>query len=601
MFSAMAKRETGKASPPGRHLEGKASQDQLLCELEWQKTISESRLQSSKKTRQELEALRNSFAAVYQHSPIAYLTLNTRAHIKEANPAAGRLLGAEPSRLAHLPLSMFVLPDDVNRYLAHLTQCQQSSEKPVTTELRLRTRTGTMVPVQLVTVPFFAGGARLFQTAVVNLTDRCKNERALADSKAFAESIVQTIREPLAVLDSDFRVVSINRAFERYFSRSGNFVRGRMFEVLLNLWWSGNRLRAEFEKILVRDTPLENFELEIEPHGLGKRTVLLNASRLSANGTTAFILVALEDITARKVAETELRAVNQELERRVELRTADLQKSYEQMEAFCYSIAHDLRAPLRAMAGFTQIIAETSPNAEETRDYSDRIYKSAVRMDRLIQDLLTYGRLNTVGLPSQDVDVEKIWTDVLTENETEIAAKQAQIRKPQMLPPVKGHPIVLHVALGNLFTNALKFVRPGVPPRITVRAETRGSRVRLWIEDNGIGIPPDGLGKIFGVFQRLHNTEKYPGTGIGLALVSKGIERLGGRCGVESEIGKGSRFWIELSAVESPAPPPDPAHRNRKSEGVPPAKPVGLKPKLPGSDRRNRDEQMPAGRGRNRE
>ncbi|MGN6552458.1 MAG: sensor histidine kinase, partial [Verrucomicrobiota bacterium] len=353
---------------------------------------------------------------------------------------------------------------------------------------------------------------------------------------------------------SDLKIISVNRAFEQFFRKKEALVKGQFLEIVLNMWWSGNQLRNELEKVLVNNQPLEDIPIEVQPHGLGERTLLLNAQRLNQKERApAFILVALQDITDRQQAETQLRLMNEELERRVAARTEALQKSYKQMESFCYSIAHDLRAPLRSMKSFSDLlIARFAENlGKEGQDFTMRIQQSAERMDLLIKDLLDYGQLNTIHLPREEVSLLSLLKDILATMEPEISHKHAAIECATDLPPVCGHRIVLQVVLTNLLSNALKFVPPGHQPKVSIRAEDIGVRTRVWVEDNGIGIAPDDQQRIFGVFQRLHSNQRYPGTGIGLALVQKGLERIGGRVGVESTPGEGSRFWIELLKPEN--------------------------------------------------
>jgi PAS domain S-box-containing protein len=526
--------------------------DQLLCELELQRTVMAEQIRSLEKIRAELDEAQEFLTVFYTNSPIGYVTLTQRGQIMNANSAATALFGIQRS-LDQLPFTLLVYRRDVGDFLTHLTRCKNSDGKKVVTELRLRTPIEEPARVQLVSVPVGRGPQRTFLTAIVDIRDRIRSERELAEAKEFSDSIVETVSQPLAVLDGDLRIVSVNRAFVEFFKKPAEYARGRVFEVMLNLWWSGNALRDALEKVLVRDQPLEHFHIETDLRDVGKRSLLLNARRLHRKaGANPLILVALEDITLRKQAEEQLRELNQQLEARVTSRTEALKKSYEQMEAFCYSIAHDLRAPLRSMTGFSSILlTEFSHQLDEKgRDYLGRINQSAERMDRLIKDLLNYGRLNTAGLDIQDVNVDETFRTILTHNDQEIKERRATITKKGTLPRVRGHSVVLQAVLANLIANAMKFVPPGVEPLISVYSEERGAFSRIWVEDNGIGIAPQNRSKIFGVFERLHPADRYPGTGIGLAIVHKGVERMGGRVGVESELNKGSRFWIELQKAE---------------------------------------------------
>jgi two-component system, OmpR family, sensor kinase len=272
---------------------------------------------------------------------------------------------------------------------------------------------------------------------------------------------------------------------------------------------------------------------------------------------------------ALRESEERLRRYATELEHRVAERTANLAQSIQSLEGVLYHVAHDLRAPLRSMASFTNILLEEYGPRLDARghDYARRVSNAAQRMDRLVQDLLAFGRLAHVAVPVSRVNLEAEVNSVLSRFSEEIARRGATVEVRAPLPPVKANAGILAQALSNLLSNGLKFVPPETRPHLRIYAEQKiadvdnsGGKsggalpsgeafVRLWIEDNGIGIAPEYHERIFRMFERLHAVDAYPGTGIGLAIVRKGLERMNGRVGVESSGSGGSRFWLDLPAA----------------------------------------------------
>ena len=252
----------------------------------------------------------------------------------------------------------------------------------------------------------------------------------------------------------------------------------------------------------------------------------------------------------------ELKRINAELEQRVAERTRSLQETADQLNSFCYTVAHDLRAPLRTQQAFSELLLrEYAATLGATGiDFARRITEAARRQGELIRDLLAHANLSRSDLPMERVDLAAEFGRIKTDLRLEIEEKGAILHIGELDRFVEANPPSLQVILQNLISNALKFVPKGVVPEVRIWTERRGSYVRICVRDNGIGIDPRHLGRLFGVFQRLAGKE-YPGTGIGLALVRKAAERMGGRVGVESEPGKGSLFWTELRLVDAAVAP----------------------------------------------
>ena len=231
----------------------------------------------------------------------------------------------------------------------------------------------------------------------------------------------------------------------------------------------------------------------------------------------------------------------------IEKLNEELREANQQLEAFTYSVSHDLRGPLRSLRGFAELLLEDHGFQldEGGRGYLERIKVAATRMDRLIRDLLEYSRIMREQLTLQPVSVAEVVKDILTMNTLPNGSK-LQLTVDENLLPVVAQPTLLGQCLANLLSNAIKFVPEGTDPAVNVCTEPREDRVRIWVRDNGIGIDPAYHHKVFGLFERVGDVSQHEGTGIGLAIVARAVERMGGRCGVESELGQGSRFWIEL-------------------------------------------------------
>jgi PAS domain S-box-containing protein len=269
------------------------------------------------------------------------------------------------------------------------------------------------------------------------------------------------------------------------------------------------------------------------------------------------------DITETKRAETELRQAKENLallnaelgrakaglEREVLLRTAELRRTNQQLEELVYAIAHDLRAPLRAMQAFAKMLLEDYGRHldELGQDYCQRIVRASANMDALVRDLLAYGRVARADMPLGTVSLQTAWEEAVSQNEPVIRERNARLEPSLPLPKVVGHHGTLTQVLANLISNGLKFVDAGTTPHLRFWAEEKDLRtVTIYIKDNGIGIGPQYLDRVFRVFERLDG-DRYPGTGIGLSIVRKGVERMGGQVGAESKPGEGSLFWIRLT------------------------------------------------------
>lgn len=270
-----------------------------------------------------------------------------------------------------------------------------------------------------------------------------------------------------------------------------------------------------------------------------------------AKGEVEAVAGTTRDVTEMAQARETVAERREELERIVSERTAKLQQTVEQLEEFSYSVSHDLRSPARAMQAYSEALLQDHGARldEEARALLDRINRSSRRMDRLIQDLLTYTRISRREVPLERVSLAKLMPEIVQQY-PELHADRAKIELPEApLPDVVAHEPSLTQVISNLLTNAVKFVEPGKRPHVQISFEPVDRIVRLWFKDNGIGVPLKHQERLFGMFERVHKDREYEGNGIGLAIVRKAVERMNGRVGVVSDGVSGSRFWIELPAA----------------------------------------------------
>ena len=327
------------------------------------------------------------------------------------------------------------------------------------------------------------------------------------------------------------------------------------FDVWLNRAYGtgADQVRDHVRRLFQGEASVLNTELAIMTRDGERRHWAFSAS---APGTLIdgrrFIVGMALDITERRHGEEALREAHEQLsshtaqlDHLVQERTAKLQEMVDELEHVSYAIAHDMRAPLRAMHMFATLLSEEAAagGSAQTQDYCRRLMAASNRLDQLILDSLHYTQAVQQEPPRGPVDLSKLMSELI-ETYPNLSADKADIAIEAGLPVVLANESLLTQCFSNLLGNAVKFVAPGTRPEVRVRAEVKDGRAKIWVEDNGIGIPQNAQARLFQMFQKLDNS--YEGTGVGLAIVRKVTERMNGAVGVESEEGKGSRFWVEL-------------------------------------------------------
>lgn len=381
-------------------------------------------------------------------------------------------------------------------------------------------------------------------------------EHALMAANARALAVVQAIREPIALLDGEQRVVMHNTAFAELYGSHTQETAGDMLGQHISQIgegaWAGREILQRLRDVLSRGRELWDWELQQTTRDGIRRTMLLNACRMSLPGHQQEVaLLTLSDVSHRKAAETEISELNQQLQGKIE-QISDVNR---ELEAFSYSVSHDLRSPLRHISGFAEKLGKQLGDGadDKSRHYLQVIDSSAKRMAALIDDLLVYSRLGRGALRLQPVDMQSMveetraLLDANVHNETPQRRIEWHI---EPLPMVIGDENMMRQVWSNLLGNAVKYTAPREVSHIRVshRRLADGSH-EFSVSDNGVGFDMAYAGKLFGVFQRMHKASEFPGTGIGLANVQRVLVRHGGQISAEAAPEQGATFRFTLPSL----------------------------------------------------
>jgi PAS domain S-box-containing protein len=444
--------------------------------------------------------------------------------------------------------SSLVHPDDLARVAREVSSYSTGTAESFPQEYRILTRDGAVrwVDDRTMVRRDESGAITHYQGIVVDITDRRRIEAALLESEEKFRSIVENAVVGIFTVNDTFQFVYCNDELCRILGRRREEIIGNDFRNVL----APGSVELVTERYFMREkglNPPSRYEIDIVLSTGEQRHAEMSVTLVRDGAGRPRSMGQLVDITERAHAEEEIRGLNSRLEQRVKERTAELETVVKELEAFTYSVSHDLRAPLRSLSGFSRILvqehsAELSPAAAR---HLATIHATARQMGQLIDDLLDFSRLNRRHLVSMDCSMEEIVREAVASLAAEREGRTISLGI-GALPSCKGDPGLLRQVWINLLSNALKFTRSCPEALIEIGHELQGETVAYFVSDNGVGFDMRYADKLFGVFQRLHRDDEFEGTGIGLAIVKRIVNRHGGSVRAESNPGHRTVFSFTL-------------------------------------------------------
>lgn len=530
-------------------LASRSEYQRRICALEMELSQLRDELDDSRRESATLQSLRQHYAELFDTAPVACVTMDLLGRVLECNSAFLELVGLNAKPAADLFFTRVLRPGAKSRFLEHMLRAQRTV-RPVTCEVPLVVK-GKEIPVQLISMVKGKNRAdlRVLQTVVLDMTEQLQAQEARAKTQSDFKALVDTIQG--VVWEADPATLELT-----YVSPQADRVLGYGQAYWdRGMTWESHVFRDDRERVALAMRKLSNDRVEtaIEYRMVrADRSVIWVNNRMSAAvlGNRLRLFGVVIDITDRKRAEEELRMASDQLEKRVDQRTSELRETISDLEAFSYSLSHDLRAPLRSMQGYAQLLFNSLNSTLDAtaRTYFQRLISSTERLDCLVKDVLKFTQVSREHLELRPVDLERVLAEVINNYPVLLPPSiQVDVKKP--LLPVRGHEALLTQCISNLLSNAAKFHRAGESPAVKISTQDlKSNKVRVWFEDNGIGIAPQDQRRIFSMFERVYGGRQYEGTGMGLAIVAKAVQRMEGHVGVESAIGQGSKFWFELPA-----------------------------------------------------
>ena len=518
-------------------------------------------------------------AAIVESSDDAIISKTLKGTITAWNSGAERLFGYSSSEAVGKTMLMLLPPERVNEESAILERIRRGESVEHFETVRVR-KDGTKIDISATISPIKDSSGAIVGASKIarNITDRkqaeyrlagqakelsrqaeelVRSRQALEAQTLILQSVLDSMEEGLAAADEQGKFIIWNPAAERILGLGATNLPSRDWSAHYGLYLEDT----------VTPFPADQMPLVRAIHGEATTTQMfvrnpeleqgtwieVNGGPLKdKNGVVRGGVVAFRDVTQRRTAEREVRKLNEELEERVAQRTAQLETANHELEAFTYSVSHDLRAPLRHIGGFSKILSEDfGPGMPpEAQSHLKRIEDGARRMGLLVDELLNLARVGRHDLELRPTCLNLVIDEVvaLLQREAEGRAVDWKIAE---LPAAECDPILIRQVFQNLLDNALKFTRPRERAVIEIGFRQKDGQMVIIVRDNGVGFSMKYSDKLFGVFQRLHRAEDFEGTGIGLATIHRIIHKHGGRVWAEAEVDKGATFYFTLETSKA--------------------------------------------------